>query len=253
MCFIKRLLAFAVSVAIIAVALSALAGASAKSMADTNSFVDWNAYTGLNEPYAGTVQAQERKTNVIPKVEAKEVIEANEAPSPVPVPSTPEVNSTKPTFPVYVPDCGTPEENAEKIFAELTTTWELNEAAAYGIMTNILVESAFSTTAIGPGGDFGIAQWCGSRYESFIYWCNAKEYNPYSIDTQILYLGLELTNAYYSSVYSKLTECENNTDGLYDAAYIFCKCFEIPQNTEAQSLYRADLAVQVYGGNFWAE
>lgn len=250
MCFIKRLFAFTVSVAIIAVALSALARASAKSMADTNSFVDWNAYTGLDEPYAGTVQAKERKTKVIPKVEAKEVIEANEAPSPVPVPSTPEVNSTKPTFPVYVPDCGTPEENAEKIFAELTTTWELNEAAAYGVLANIYCESRFLPGAKNGDSCFGICQWTASRYDLFAYWCEMKEHDLYSLETQILYLGMELTNAYYDSVYVKLKGCENNADGLYNATYIFCKYFEIPKDTEAQSLYRANLAVQVYGGNF---
>lgn len=249
MVFMKRLLAFAVSVVLAATALSALAGASAKSIADTANLSSWNSYESPDEPYAGT--AQERKTKVLPKIEAKEATEAvEETEAHVLVPSTPEVYATKPTLPVYIPDCGTPEENAEKIFAELTTTWELNEAVAYGIMTNILVESAFSTTAIGPGGDFGIVQWCGSRRDDFIYWCDAKGYSPYDIDTQILYLGLELTNAYYSSVYSKLAECENNTDGLSDAAYIFCKYFEIPQNTEAQSLYRASLAVEMYGKNF---
>lgn len=251
MVFMKRLLTFVVSVVLVATMFSALTGASAKSIADTANLSSWNSYESPDEPYAGTVQ--ERKTKVLPKIEAKEATEAaeeTEVPSPVPVPSTPEVNSTKPTLPTYVPDCGTPEENAEKIFAELTTTWELNEAAAYGIMTNILVESAFSTTVIGPGGDFGIVQWCGSRRDDFIYWCDAKGYSPYDIDTQILYLGLELTNAYYSSVYSKLAECENNTDGLSEAAYIFCKYFEIPQNTEAQSLYRASLAVEMYGKYF---
>lgn len=205
--------------------------------------VSWNQFIDYG-PYADTVHEKSGKVIQKPSNAAVEV------PSPVPVPSTPEVNSTKPTLPAYVPDCGTPEENEEKIFAELTTTWGLNEAAAYGVMTNILVESAFSTTAIGPGGDFGIVQWCGSRRDDFIYWCNAKGYGPYDIDTQILYLGLELTNGYYSSVYSKLTECENNTDGLSDAAYIFCRYFEIPQNTETQSLYRASLAVEMYGKNF---
>lgn len=149
----------------------------------------------------------------------------------------------------YKPGVGLLAENEQHIFDFLKEKLEFNDAQALGVLCNIFCESSFNPNAEGAGGDYGLVQWVGSRYEDFIYWCNWQVLYPSDIDAQLTYIYLELTNSHYY-VYEKLLTCDNTEDGLKKSAYYFCKYFEVPYETEKQSEYRANLAVKMYGNGF---
>ena len=50
----------------------------------------------------------------------------------------------------------------------------------------------------------------------------------------------------YASVYQNLLSVQDTAQGAYDAAYYWCKYFEIPANLEYNSQMRADLAMNLY-------
>lgn len=149
----------------------------------------------------------------------------------------------------YKPGVGLLAENEQHIFDFLKEKLEFNDAQALGVLCNIFCESSFNPNAEGAGGDYGLVQWVGSRYEDFIYWCNWQVLYPSDIDAQLTYIYLELTNSHYY-VYEKLLTCDNTEEGLKKSAYYFCKYFEVPYETEKQSEYRANLAVKMYGNGF---
>lgn len=78
-----------------------------------------------------------------------------------------------------------------------------------------------------------------------INWCNANGYEYHSIQGQLGYLTTELQGG-YASVYQYLLSVPDTAQGAYDAAYYWCKYFEIPANLEYNSQMRADLAMNLY-------
>ena len=137
-------------------------------------------------------------------------------------------------------------ENTNEIYDYLRNVLGLNHAAACGVLANIQCESNFSSSAVGDGGtSYGLCQWHLGRFSALINWCNANGYEYHSIQGQLSYLTTELQGG-YASVYQYLLNVPDTAQGAYDAAYYWCKYFEIPANLEYNSQMRADLAMNLY-------
>ena len=137
-------------------------------------------------------------------------------------------------------------ENTNEIYDYLRNVLGLNHAAACGVLANIQCESNFASTAVGDGGtSYGLCQWHLGRFSALINWCNANGYEYHSIQGQLGYLTCELQVG-YASVYQYLLSVPDTAQGAYDAAYYWCKYFEIPSNLEYNSQMRADLAMNLY-------
>lgn len=116
----------------------------------------------------------------------------------------------------------------------------LNKAAACGIMANIQAESEYNPNAGSKYGAYGLCQWCGGRRQALI-----NKVGHEDAWTQLVHMAEELENG-YTHVLNKLREVENNEDGARQAAYYFCKHFEIPSNVEWKSNYRAGIAADIW-------
>lgn len=137
-------------------------------------------------------------------------------------------------------------ENTNEIYDYLRNVLGLNHAAACGVLANIQCESNFASSAVGDGGtSYGLCQWHLGRFSALINWCNANGYEYHSIQGQLGYLTCELQGG-YASVYQYLLSVPDTAQGAYDAAYYWCKYFEIPANLEYNSQMRADLAMNLY-------
>ena len=137
-------------------------------------------------------------------------------------------------------------ENTNEIYDYLRNVLGLNHAAACGVLANIQCESNFASSAVGDGGtSYGLCQWHLGRFSALINWCNANGYEYHSIQGQMGYLTTELQGG-YASVYQYLLNVPDTAQGAYDAAYYWCKYFEIPANLEYNSQMRADLAMNLY-------
>ena len=137
-------------------------------------------------------------------------------------------------------------ENTNEIYDYLRNGLGLNHAAACGVLANIQCESNFASSAVGDGGtSYGLCQWHLGRFSALINWCNANGYEYHSIQGQLGYLTTELQGG-YASVYQYLLSVPDTAQGAYDAAYYWCKYFEIPSNLEYNSQMRADLAMNLY-------
>lgn len=137
-------------------------------------------------------------------------------------------------------------ENTNEIYDYLRNVLGLNHAAACGVLANIQCESNFASSAVGDGGtSYGLCQWHLGRFSALINWCNANGYEYHSIQGQLGYLTTELQGG-YASVYQYLLSVPDTAQGAYDAAYYWCKYFEIPANLEYNSQMRADLAMNLY-------
>ena len=137
-------------------------------------------------------------------------------------------------------------ENTNEIYDYLRNILGLNHAAACGVLANIQCESNFASSAVGDGGtSYGLCQWHLGRFSALINWCSANGYEYHSIQGQLGYLTTELQGG-YASVYQYLLSVPDTAQGAYDAAYYWCKYFEIPANLEYNSQMRADLAMNLY-------
>lgn len=137
-------------------------------------------------------------------------------------------------------------ENTNEIYDYLTDVLGLNHAGACGVLANIQCESNFAATAVGDGGtSYGLCQWHLDRFSALINWCNANGYDFHGIQGQMGYLACELQGG-YAGVYQYLLSVPDTAQGAYDAAYYWCKYFEIPANVEYQAMMRADLAMHEY-------
>ena len=145
--------------------------------------------------------------------------------------------------------CATDIENERIIFEYLRNNVVNNDAQAYGILYNIYRESTFNPNAKGYGGDYGLVQWVGSRYDSFIYYCNFNIIYPSDINSQLAYLKKELEEN-YSKTYEKILACPDTVDGIGEVAYLFCKYFEVPYDTENEAEFRRNKAIEMYGEAF---
>ena len=136
--------------------------------------------------------------------------------------------------------------NEETIYNYLTGTMHLNQAAASGALANIYKESSFNPNATGDGRtSYGICQWHNERWTSLKNYCNNNGYDWTTLNGQLHYLDYELKN-YYPGVYSTLTSVANTADGAYNAGYKWCYSYEIPDNKEAVSVERGNLAKNTY-------
>lgn len=135
--------------------------------------------------------------------------------------------------------------NEREVYEFLTEDMSLNSAAACGVMTNIFCESTFRPSATNGSRCMGIVQWTATRYDDLMSWCEENGEDAETLSSQLLFLKEELTNT-YSSVYDRLLSVEDSSEGAYEAAYWFCKRFEVPYETEKQSKYRANLCTELY-------
>lgn len=138
--------------------------------------------------------------------------------------------------------------NKTYIFNFLTKELGMNNAAACGVMANIMAECSFNETAVGGGGSYGLCQWLGSRKTRLINWCKDNGFNYKTVEGQMHYLAYELPK-YYPKVDSYLRACPNTAQGAYDAGYYWCYNYEIPSDTKNRSITRGNLAKNT----FWPE
>ncbi len=150
--------------------------------------------------------------------------------------------------------------NETTIFTYLVNELGLNSAAATGVLANIRVESNFSPTAKGDWSStlsaytsYGICQWHDTstgvgRWTNLKTYCSTYGYDYTTLEGQLAFLKYELTttSSYYKNVYLKLLEVSDDADGAYEAAYIWCRYFEIPADVENEAVTRGHLARDTY-------
>lgn len=137
-------------------------------------------------------------------------------------------------------------DNEHTVFNFLKQIMGLNTAAATGVLANIARESSFRPTALGDGGtSYGICQWHAGRYTNLKNWCsqNGKDYT--TLDGQLWYLKNELEKS-YTGVLNYIKGVADSAQGAYDAGYYWCKRFEVPADTENNSVKRGNLAKDTY-------
>ncbi len=142
--------------------------------------------------------------------------------------------------------------NRENIFFFLKNNMGLNTAAAVGILTNIERESSFNPNnkgdynkETGEYTSYGICQWHDSRWDRLKNYCADNGYDWTTLTGQLYYLYYELQK-YYPNTFGMIKGVENSIQGAYDAAYYFCRHFEIPANAEANAKKRGELAQKTY-------
>lgn len=136
--------------------------------------------------------------------------------------------------------------NRENIFYFLKNNMELSTASAIGILTNIQKESSFNPNATGDNGtSYGICQWHDSRWQDLKDYCTTNGYDWTTLTGQLYYLEYELETS-YPNTYRMIREVENTSQGAYDAAYYFCRYYEIPANAEENAKKRGQLAQDTY-------
>ncbi|MCR5251918.1 MAG: hypothetical protein K6E50_15090 [Lachnospiraceae bacterium] len=140
-------------------------------------------------------------------------------------------------------------DNAMRIFRFLQSEMSLHKAAAVGILTNIFCESRFRPDALGDSGtSYGICQWHAGRWELLKQWCGENGCDWQTMDGQLRFLKFEAESGYPLTM-GKIRETSNNAQGAGESARLWCKNYEIPANTEAVSLKRRDMAIEI----FWPE
>lgn len=114
------------------------------------------------------------------------------------------------------------------IFRFLIQEMDFNEAAACGILANILAESRFSPLCNGDEGhSIGLFQWQGMRRDALNYFCKVNNLDPTLLQSQLIYFRYEMmTN--YPKTYECCRNVENSAEGARSAASIFCINYEAP-------------------------
>ena len=137
-------------------------------------------------------------------------------------------------------------DNEHTVFNFLKQVMGLNTAGATGVLANIARESSFRPDALGDGGtSYGICQWHAGRYTNLKNWCgqNGKDYT--TLDGQLWYLKYELEKS-YTGVLNYVKGVVDSSEGAYNAGYYWCKKFEVPADTENNSVKRGTLAKDTY-------
>ena len=138
--------------------------------------------------------------------------------------------------------------NTVVLYRFLTRRMDLNHAAACGVLANIQLESNFRPLALGDSGtSYGICQWHNGRFTSLMNYCKQHELDYNTLEGQIAYLEWDLTHG-YKGVYEALLNVEDSEEGAYRAGYLFCFRFEMPDQVEARSKRRGNLARDEYYG-----
>jgi hypothetical protein len=137
-------------------------------------------------------------------------------------------------------------DNETTVYEYLKNTMGLNTAAACGVLSNIKSESSFNPNALGDSGtSYGICQWHNSRWTKLQNFCNDNGYDWTTLEGQLHYLEYELKNS-YPSVWNKLINVANTSDGAYEAGWYWCYYFEIPANKDTVSVNRGNYAKNTY-------
>ena len=141
--------------------------------------------------------------------------------------------------------------NTVKLYRFLKEELKLNHAAACGLLANVQMESNFRPLALGDGGtSYGFCQWHNGRFTHLMNYCKNRDLDYNTLEGQLSFLGYELTHG-YRGVYEALLDITDDEQGAYDAAYLFCMNFEKPNQTEARSMLRGNLAkVEYYDQDF---
>ena len=137
-----------------------------------------------------------------------------------------------------------------QIYTFLTEELKLSSAAACGILANIEYESAFQVTIIGDQGtSFGLCQWHNERYTALRSFCMARGLDYRTVEGQMAYLAYELKSTYLP-LYGTLRSLENNAEGAYRAAYLWCIQFERPADMERKAVTRGNAARYKYWNRY---
>lgn len=134
--------------------------------------------------------------------------------------------------------------NEQRCFIFLTTTGNLNAAAACGIMANIEKESKFNPEL--SGSYYGICQWGSGRLDNLKSFCAQNGLSYSSLKGQLYYLMYDLEQSYSSTVLKTLRSVPDTGDGAYEAGHDFCYRYERPSNKEEKSKARGELARDTY-------
>lgn len=142
----------------------------------------------------------------------------------------------------------TNQDKAEVIFKYITEELGYSEAVACGIIGNIAYETGwkFNPKAGTSSTRYGLIQWLGGRLTNLKKWCknNGRDYN--TIEGQMDFMDWELKNTNTYGTYEYLLECENNSQGAYDAGWYFCYWYERPNNKKRASNNRGKEAQKWY-------
>ena len=137
-------------------------------------------------------------------------------------------------------------ENTLLLYCFLRTELKLNHAAACGILANVHLESNFRPIALGDGGtSYGICQWHNGRFTNLMNYCREEELDYNTLEGQLEFLKYELKHK-YKKVYKAIRKVDDDEDGAYEAAYLFCMRFEMPDQLIARSERRGNLAKEEY-------
>ena len=136
--------------------------------------------------------------------------------------------------------------NTVTVYRFLTKQMKLNHAAACGVLANIQLESNFRPLALGDSGtSYGICQWHNGRFSSLMSFCKSRGLDYNTLKGQLAYLEWDLTHG-YKGVYTLLLKMQDTEEGAYEAGYLFCYHFEIPDQVAARSIRRGNLARDEY-------
>ena len=134
-----------------------------------------------------------------------------------------------------------------QVYQYLTEQMGLPSSSACGILANIEKESTFNPNAVGDNGtSYGLCQWHAGRYTALKTFCRAKELDYQTVKGQLAYLRYELEST-YAGLLAELKVQQNDADGAYRAAYLWCVEFERPVNMEQNGILRGSIA----RGKYW--
>lgn len=97
-----------------------------------------------------------------------------------------------------------------------------NSYAQAGLLANFYAESGLRRDKPGPGGDFGWAQWIGSRKKALFAYANANNISPYSAEAQAGYLRQELTsNPQFKNMIQRMNASGSSTAAAVISGFTF--------------------------------
>ncbi len=137
-------------------------------------------------------------------------------------------------------------ENTLMLYCFLRDEMDMSHAGACGILANVHLESNFRPIALGDGGtSYGICQWHNGRFTHLMNYCRREELDYNTLEGQMEFLRYELEHG-YKKVYEAIQKVEDDEDGAYMAAYIFCMRFEMPDQMRARAERRGNLCRNEY-------
>jgi hypothetical protein len=117
---------------------------------------------------------------------------------------------------------------------------------AAGIIGNLYQESGLKPTAIQQGGaGRGLAQWdVNGRWQGFLNWAKENNRDPYDTKSQLDYVLVEPGEG------TKALDRLKNTSTAEQAAYVFGKLYERPNEKAANWSNRTSIAAKLASGTY---